>query len=140
MANTKHNGTSHRLYEYYRKSPGIPIHYRDAAETLGIQPNRANAALGHLERKPDMPIVRTGQRGFYAFAPTGQYVGPEIRPEPESVAPKPAPVPFGTVDIVQSKPETFIPEIYEFVGRSKSGTILVKSEDGQLYKLTEWDG
>jgi hypothetical protein len=66
-----------------------------------------------------MGIRRVGQAGYYQYQPNNK--GLE---EPE-------------VEVV---PETFIPEIYELVGKGKNGTILVKDENGDLYTLTEWVG
>jgi hypothetical protein len=97
-----------------RANPNVGVHYVDVAVAIHAPKSHVNNALVRLVNKhPEMGIRRIGM-GQYIFKPEFQLNGNEP-PEPEKANPM----------------------YYEFVGTTQDGTIIVRDEEGILYKLSD---
>jgi hypothetical protein len=114
-----HFPTSRLVMSYYRQRPGQVINYHDAAVDLAIPENRVNAACSRIVlRYPRYGLRREG---------SGEYV---FRPDLELTA---APLPE-TPEPPKSGPSG---QMFEEVGQTADGTIVIRDEKGQLWKIGE---
>lgn len=125
-----------RAYNYLKERPGQVLHYMDIAEALNWDPQSVSTTLGRMVRfHPEFGVRRVGneQHGNR----TGQYIyrsdlvgledasavlnGQRIT---EPVTPQ------------ESLPDT-TPNLYEQVGTTVNGEIIVRDTDGFLWRLAE---
>ena len=110
------NQTSRAVMSWMQKHPGEIHHYNDirfaiATEGLDVSPPAIAAVLAKLVKKyPERGITRTGA-GLYMFRVADQRA--------------PAPV----------EPEKRAPMMYEEVGITQAGDVVVRDEKGMLWKL-----
>lgn len=113
----KSSMTSQDAIRYMRANANIGVHYIDVATAIHApKANVNNALVRVVNRHPEMGIRRIGM-GQYIFKPEFQLNGNEPTAEPEV------------------KEE--IPQMYEFVGQTRDGTIIVRDENSILYRLAE---
>jgi hypothetical protein len=107
--------TSQDAIRYMRANANVGVHYVDVATAIHAPKTHVNNALVRVVNKhPEMGIRRIGM-GQYIFKPEYQMNGAAQEPE----ITKPTPM------------------VYEYVGQAKDGTIIVRDEEGVLYKLAE---
>lgn len=104
------NETANQTLKYMRNHPGQVYHYSDVAEVLQIDKDSVNAALARcVKTHPEYGIGRLGA-GQYQFDPSKQHAPVE-----------------------QSKGA--VGQMFEAIGQTQSGVIIVRGEDGILRKL-----
>jgi hypothetical protein len=101
--------------QYMRANSGIGVHYIDVAVAVHAHKSQVNNALTRIVNKhPEMGIRRLAM-GQYIFKPEYQNgEKPVTTPEPV---------------------KTY--SMYEGIGHTQDGTIIVRDEEGVLYKLSE---
>jgi hypothetical protein len=106
----KQTEQSRKVFAYYRTKAGQLIHYADAAQELGFDKTPVNATLNRAHtRHPEMGIRREGMAGHYVYR-SNLVTDPPKAPERETL-------------------------LYEKVGLTTEGDIVVRDENGRLYKL-----
>lgn len=103
------------VYEFMRAHPGEAMYLSAIAQELGRNAGSVSTTLGRFAAMEDTPIERVKGpdgpvRGLYMWRVGGK----------ES-----------TVSAKSTK------AIYEYVGTIRDGSVIVQSESGQLYKMTE---
>ena len=105
------------VYEYMRKRPNEALYGSAVANDLGRNVGSTLTALARFAQMPDVNIQRVmgpdgPVRGMYIWSTNG--AGP-----------------------IQKDPAKPTKAIYEYVGTIRDGSVIVQSESGQLYKMTE---
>ena len=100
-----------KVLAYYRTKAGQLVHYADAASDLGMEKQNVNASLARMNvRHPEAGIRREGLAGHYVWRQS-QTVAPPVQ-----------------------EPET---RYFEKVGTTRSGEIVVRDENGRLFRLAD---
>lgn len=106
------NPTTRIVLKYMRNHAGEVMHYADVAADLSLEESTVNASMARMVlRHPEYGVVREG---------SGQYVFYKSREGAEPV------------DV---EPERTGPMMYEEVGQTSAGVIIVRDEKGVLYSL-----
>lgn len=106
------NQTSLLVMRFMRTKAGQVMHYSDIAIEVGLPGTLVNTALVRAVSKHPEWGIRRMARGEYVFKPELQ-------------------------DIVQDIVQTKVSQMYESVGQTKDGTIIVRDEEWILYRLAE---
>jgi len=101
---------SRQVARWMIERPGTVTHYADVAEALDMPKNLVNAALSRMAKMPQYRINHGDVAGYYVYRPNAVTEPAEVSRE--------------------------IPEMFELVGITQSGTKVVKSEKGILYTLS----
>ena len=101
-------GATRAVMEYLARNARRPVSSDRIADDLGIPKTVVNSALSHLAKSSVSGISRVNW-GVYRFDPGSPADNQGARPG----------------------------DVYECVGRDAHGGILVRSEEGIIYKLTE---
>lgn len=118
----KRSQTTADVIRYMRANANIGVHYTDVATAVHAPKTAVNNSLTRLvTMRPEMGIRRIGM---------GQYIfKPEFQLSPDTLKTKPEPEP------AQELPPSYA--IYEEVGKTQDGTIIVRDEGGTLFKLSD---
>ena len=103
------------VYEYMRSHPGEALYLSAIAKELDRDAASISTALGRFAAMDDTPIERvTGPngpvRGLYMWRVGGKQTAEPAKPGKA---------------------------LYEYVGTIRDGSVIVQSENGQLFKMTE---
>ncbi|MGI0133942.1 MAG: hypothetical protein ACREBW_03170 [Candidatus Micrarchaeaceae archaeon] len=113
MSGRRNNQGSLNAYAFLRARPGQLFHYSEVAEAIKADPKNTNAALVRaVASHPDWGIERSGS-GHY------RYLIAKSSAEPA----KPSANDAG--------------EMFEKVGTTMDGNIIVRNESGVLYRLAD---
>ena len=108
------NQDSLHAFAYYRARPGQVFHYTEVAEAIKADERLVNAALARaVVKHPEWGIERVGA-GQYRYLMTKATAQPEVAKAPPDNS-----------------------EMFEKVGTTADGTIIVRNESGVLYRLSD---
>jgi hypothetical protein len=115
----KGHPTTLETLRYMRQHPGLTMHYTDIAKEISISPEYVSAALVRMNATHPEFGVRRVASGQYKYSPADEVFANQ-RPPVEPIG-----------------------KMYEKVGVTKNGAIVIKDEDGVLWMIQEmllWDG
>jgi hypothetical protein len=128
------------VYEFLRKSPGIPFHMSDIGIGIG-QPDRLStiqSALSRMTENKEYPIYRVG-KGTYVFRPnavnaTDPYVR-EVTPVREV---KQHDIPTLAemqmrIDASKKAEDKAKGRVYEYVGKVGNTGVLIRDDNAEMY-------
>lgn len=115
-----------KVLKYLADHPGLVVWRDDMAKDLNLLPSSIAAAIGNMiregkEASTHIVVVQSGRAWRWSEKPTTPPVPP--RGGGNGVASTGAPA----------------RKLYEELAVTKGGTILVQSEDGQVYRLADLD-
>jgi hypothetical protein len=118
-----------QVYEYMRAHPNEALFIHAIARDLGRNSGSVSTVLGRYAQMPDINIVRVmGEngpvRGLYMYRTTGDIA------EINAVSAYPEKV------VNNSQYGSKIKPMYEFVGNTQSGDVIVRDEDDNLWRIT----
>jgi hypothetical protein len=111
---------SDQIAKYFLDRPGLDLMINDVAAELGLQVAQVQKSINWMTGrvKNPLPILTIVAGRIYRYSPGGET--------------KRTPTPTPVVSFRPSKP------LYEFLGTTKDGSVLVQDETGKhIYRLVE---
>lgn len=131
MGNNQHGKIKSAALRYLGEHTGVMVHSADIAKASGFTQRQIAHSIYQMRRNNPTTLgeeITVYQGGHtYMWRPKALPPAPESAPEPPPKAPA-SEDPFSRVDHEM---------LYEQIGVTKKGTVVVRGIDGTLFKLAE---